>query len=115
MQGQPAPPDYYQSNLVRAFNFVLQRYADLLPADHTDSLNQFLAATDDSQRLLARLLTRKGPYFMRSSLGYSEVAVLDQALLELAHKALITSDPGPGGFVAASEQKADIMRVLSIA
>ena len=105
MQGQPAPPDYYQSNLVRAFTFVLQRYADLLPADHTDSLNQFLAATDDSQRLLARLLTRKGPYFMRSSLGYSEVAVLDQALLELAHKELITSDPGPADSLLQANKK----------
>ena len=77
---QPAPADYYQNNLQHAFEFVLSRYADMLCAAHSHSLSQFLAASADAQRLLARLLIRKGPYFLRTSLHYAEVAELDAAV-----------------------------------
>ena len=39
--------------------FVLERYAEMLSADDVDRLQQFLSASADAQRLLARLLTRR--------------------------------------------------------
>ena len=103
--GQAAPPDYYQSNLLLALEFVLERYAAVLPENCAESLRQFVEANVDSQRLLARLLTRKGPYFLYSSLGYSEVADLDQALLELAERGLITMESGPADALLQTVKK----------
>ena len=103
--GQSAPPEYYQSNLLRAVEFVLERYAAVLPKNCAESLQQFVAANADSQRLLARLLTRKGPYFLYSSLGYTEVADLEQALLELAERGLITMEPGPADALLQTVKK----------
>ncbi len=91
---EPAPADYYQNNLTQAFSFVLDRYADVLVADQADSLRLFLAASADAQRLLARLLTRSGPYFLRSTLNYSEVSSPDRAITELHHRGLISFDAG---------------------
>lgn len=107
--GQPAPADYYQNNLVLAFSFVLQRYADVLPAGHTTSLNEFLTASSDGQRLLARLLTRKGPYFLRASLEYPEIASTDQALLELTERGLLCTEPGPADLLLRTITKQSLL------
>ena len=91
---QPAPADYYQNNLQQAFSFVLGRYADMLSADDVDRLQQFLGASADAQRLLARLLTRAGPYFLRSTLNYAEVSSPDDAVAELHQRGLISFQSG---------------------
>ena len=91
---QPAPADYYQNNLQQAFSFVLERYADMLSADDVDRLQQFLGASADAQRLLARLLTRAGPYFLRSTLNYAEVSSPDDAVAELHQRGLISFHAG---------------------
>ena len=59
------------------------------------SLDEYLAASGDGQRLLARLLTRKGPYFLRAGLEYSEIASTDRALTELTERGLLCREPGP--------------------
>ncbi|MAD08287.1 MAG: hypothetical protein CMP86_12830, partial [Gammaproteobacteria bacterium] len=91
---QPAPADYYQNSLQQAFSFVLERYADMLSADDVDRLQQFLGASADAQRLLARLLTRTGPYFLRSTLNYAEVSSPDDAVAELHQHGLISFQSG---------------------
>ncbi|MEC7956909.1 MAG: VRR-NUC domain-containing protein [Pseudomonadota bacterium] len=93
--GQPAPAGYYQNNLIVAFRFVLQRYRATLPASYALSLDEYLAASGDGQRLLARLLTRKGPYFLRAGLEYSEIDSTDRALTELTERGLLCREPGP--------------------
>ena len=95
--GQPAPAGYYQNNLIVAFRFVLQRYRATLPASYALSLDEYLAASGDGQRLLARLLTRKGPYFLRAGLEYSEIDSTDRALTELTERGLLCREPGASG------------------
>ena len=66
----------------------------MLSADDVDRLQQFLGASADAQRLLARLLTRAGPYFLRSTLNYAEVSSPDDAVAELHQRGLISVQPG---------------------
>lgn len=111
---QPAPADYYQNNLQHAFEFVLSRYADMLCAAHIHSLSQFLAASADAQRLLARLLTRKGPYFLRTSLHYAEVAELDAAVSELHQRGLISLNPGAADQLMALYTKSELCECFNV-
>lgn len=80
---EPPPEDYYQQNCVAVCEFVLQRYAGLLQQDVVRNLHAFLTLGDDPQRLLARLLTRKGPLFRLDALNYTEIADIRAALCAL--------------------------------
>tara|TARA_B100000900_G_scaffold87059_1_gene70686 strand:+ start:2014 stop:3603 length:1590 start_codon:yes stop_codon:yes gene_type:complete len=111
---QPAPADYYQNNLQHAFGFVLQRYADMLSAAHRRSLSQFLAASVDAQRLLARLLTRKGPYFLRATLNYGEISQVDAAIFELRQLGLISFDPGAADRLLKLYTKSELCECFNV-
>ena len=89
-----APPaDYYQANCRTVFQFVLDQYAPLLDGASRAQLGSYLHASDDAQRLFARLLTRKGPIYRIDSLSYKEVADLPRALNELEASLLIQINP----------------------
>ena len=91
---QPAPENYYQNNVLRVVEFVLERYDGIAPAALVADLRGYLQASQDSQRLFARLLTRKGPVFDQGTLGYREVADSEAALAELEDRNLVRSQ-GP--------------------
>ncbi len=89
----PPPEDYYQNNCCTLFGFVLRHYKDLLTERQRQQLVSFLEASDDAQRLFARLLTRKGPLLRLDSLQYAEVNDTPAALRELADYQLIVLQP----------------------
>ncbi len=89
---RPPPEDYYQNNCRVLISFVLQRYAQLLNATEQQMLKRFLGLSDDSQRLFARLLTRK-PLVRIDQIEYAEVGDLASALEELTVAALIELNP----------------------
>jgi hypothetical protein len=111
---QPAPEDYYQNNCRTLIEFVLNRYADVLPHPVRQSAQAFLAGSDDSQRLIARLLTRKGPLIRMDSLAYREIATLDQALEYLAATRLIDLNPmAPGDALLNMLRKDELVDIFS--
>ncbi len=86
---EPPPPDYYAANLRHLFNHVQEFYADILTCEESAYLHVFLSASDDAQRLYARLLGRKGPWIRVDKLNYQEIADCDAALAELAAAGLV--------------------------
>ena len=88
-RGQAPPASYYRDNCSEAFDFVFSQYKEMLPRYSLCQLNAYLGCSQDSQRLFARLLTRKGPLFRLDSLNYREVANIGRAIQELIDRRLI--------------------------
>ncbi len=92
-RGVAPPPDYYRGNLLRVIDYVASIHGDLL--DTSDA--QFIASVQSvsalSQRLYARLISRKGPWIRQDKLAYREVDDLDTALLELTANDLLELSP----------------------
>jgi hypothetical protein len=80
---QPPPADYYAANLRRLVDFVVTNYGDLLSDSARLFASRFTCASTDSQRLFARLISRKGPWIRQDKLNYAEVGNLQAALGEL--------------------------------
>ena len=111
----PAPADYYQNNFCSVFEFVLGRFKGIASDQLTKDLKSYLDASGDSQRLFARLLTRKGPTFLISSLAYAEIAELDVAIEELSALDLLQYSPGvPADQILAVLTKAQLIDYFSV-
>lgn len=89
----PAPEDYYQNNCCLLFRFVLERYGDLLCPEERTQFEKYLSLSNDAQRLVARLLTRKGPQFRVDLLAYREIDDLGEAIEELESSGLLSRNP----------------------
>ena len=87
--GLAPPPSYYRDNCTLAFEFVSQQYNDILPQFILDQLRAYSEVSLDAQRLFARMLTRKGPYYRIDSLDYDEIGDKDCAIKELQDRRLI--------------------------
>lgn len=87
---QPAPADYYERNLDAVLTFVLSSRRGFFSDAELAQLDGLAAAPVGARRLMARLLTRKGPLFLQRSLNYAEVVGLDAALAQLATLSLIS-------------------------
>ena len=89
----PAPEDYYQNNCLTLLSFVLERYSDLLTVDEQTHYRSYIDLSADGQRLVARLLTRKGPLFRIDNLNYREIHSIDRAVTELRSVGLVEINP----------------------
>ena len=87
--GKPPPEGYYAGNLLTVIETVLQRYGDILTADERHFGESIVALPSAAQRLLARLVARKGPVFRADGFAYPEVGAPGPALAALADAALI--------------------------
>ncbi|GAA0154469.1 hypothetical protein LIER_12441 [Lithospermum erythrorhizon] len=74
----------YQLNLTLLIQGVLNSSSHLLIDDEKASLEAFTSLSDDSQRLFSRLYTRKGPWFKVSSISYTEILDLEEAIKGLS-------------------------------
>ncbi len=111
---QPAPEDYYQNNCVTLLEFVQQRYLDLLDRSVLGTVEAYLGAGDDAQRLFVRLLTRKGPLFRIDSLNYREVRSTHAAIEELVDAGLVAVSPdAPGDRVLALLRKTELCETFA--
>ena len=90
---QPAPDDYYQNTFTEIVSFVLTHYGSVVQSSVLKTLKRFLLVEDQDKRLLARLLTRKGPVFFENDLSYREVKDSKETLLRLEAKGLICRRP----------------------
>ncbi|WP_226703219.1 VRR-NUC domain-containing protein [Microbulbifer elongatus] len=92
-------PDYYLNNFRSLVDFVVSRYAELLPAGEQRFYQQFLQLQPDGQRLYVRLLSRKGvcssvgALFRQNKLAYTEIGDLSAAAEELSESGLLLRNP----------------------
>ena len=93
-RGQAPPASYYRDNCNEAFDFVFSQYREMLPQHSLCQINAYLGCSQDSQRLFARLLTRRGPLFRVDSLSYLEVGNINTAIEELTDSRLISDEKG---------------------
>ncbi|KAL3835046.1 hypothetical protein ACJIZ3_009782 [Penstemon smallii] len=83
----------YQHNMVLLVEEVLKNNSHVLTIREKSFLEAFLSLPDDSQRLFARLYTRKGPWFRMSNVSYAEITDCDQAIKGLLEEGYIVSFP----------------------
>ncbi|XP_022874836.1 fanconi-associated nuclease 1 homolog isoform X1 [Olea europaea var. sylvestris] len=81
----------YQHNLVLLIQDVLKRNSHLFTTGEKSFLEAFVSLSDDSQRLFARLYTRKGPWFRMSNISYPEISDCNQAIMRLSETGYICS------------------------
>ena len=93
--GLAPPPSYYRDNCTAALEFVFQHYNDMLPQSILVQLAAYTECSLDAQRLFARLLTRKGPFYRLDSLDYEELDDKSGAIEELLQKRLVDRRVGP--------------------
>lgn len=111
---QPPPEDYYQNNCRVLFEFVQLRYARLLPDDVRRSVQSFMAANDDEQRLFARLLTRKGPVIRTDKIDYREIKDTDASIAGLERLGLVKGQaPQPADVLLNAMRKDELLVVFS--
>ena len=91
--GKPPPAHYYAENLLAVIGTVLHRYGDLLEPDERCIGDRIVALPAPAQRLLARLIGRRGPLIREDSLAYAEVGDLQSALAALAAAGLVERNP----------------------
>ncbi len=84
--------DYYLTNFQFLVDWVVQRYADLLNEDELAFVSAFQQLEHDSQCLLVRLSSRKGPFFRRNKLHYTEIGSIDNAALKLIQAGLLSDN-----------------------
>ena len=81
--GQPPPDHYYADNLIALIEGVRQQYGDILTPEESEFGAGVIAMPADAQRLLARLISRKGPLVRVDSLEFREIDDTRAALTHL--------------------------------
>lgn len=84
---------YYLDNFLNLVNFVFERYNDLLKDDELIFVNDFKKLSVNAQRLYVRLITRRGPYFRKDKINYSEIPNSEDSLNELCDRSFFIKNP----------------------
>ncbi len=91
--GQPPPDHYYADNLIALIEGVRQQYGDILTPEEWDFGAGVIAMPADAQRLLARLISRKGPLVRVDSLNFREIDDTPVALTHLIARGFVSWCP----------------------
>ena len=91
--GQPPPDHYYADNLIALIEGVRQQYGDILTPEESDFGEGVIAMPADAQRLLARLISRKGPLVRVDSLHFREIDDTPAALTHLIAREFVSWCP----------------------
>lgn len=94
-KSQPTPrvqEGYYLDNFLRLIDFVTDRYNDLLTEEEVFFATQFKKMSVDAQRLYVRLIMRKGPYFRKDKIQYSEINI-ENAIQDLVDNKYFVLNP----------------------
>ena len=87
--GQPPPDHYYADNLIALIEGVRRQYGDMLTPEESQFGEGVVAMPAQAQRLLARLISRKGPLVRVDSLNFREVDDTDGALTHLVAREFV--------------------------
>ena len=91
--GQPPPDHYYADNLIALIEGVRQQYGDILTPEESAFGEGVVAMPAEAQRLLARLISRKGPLVRVDSLSFREIADTPAALTHLVDRGYVSWCP----------------------
>lgn len=109
--GQPPPDHYYADNLVALVEGVRQQYGDMLTPEESVFGEGVVALPAEAQRLLARLISRKGPLVRVDSLEFREIADTPAALERLIRDGLVSWCPEvPAGDLARLLTRAELVQ-----
>ena len=103
--GQPPPDHYYADNLIALIEGVRQQYGDILTPEESDFGEGVIAMPAEAQRLLARLISRKGPLVRVDSLNFREIDDTPAALTHLIAREFVSWCP--------QTPSADLARLLT--
>lgn len=84
---------YHLENFTTLLATVEQTYSDLLTPQEQHFLNSFKALPTLAQNLYVRLIMRKGPYFRKDKLNYSELGAIGPLLETLEEHNLVELNP----------------------
>lgn len=86
------PPYYYLDNFRFMLDWVASQYGDLLGDDELAFVQTFNQLQRNSQCLLVRMISRKGPWFRSGKLKYSEIEDQQGAANQLLECSLVTNN-----------------------
>ena len=106
---EPPPEHYYADNLVALIEGVRRQYGDMLTLEESAFGEEVIALPAQAQRLLARLISRKGPLVRVDSLEFREVADAQAALDRLVENGFVSWCPeAPAGCLARLLTRAEL-------
>ncbi len=109
--GQPPPDHYYADNLIALIEGVRQQYGDILTAEESEFGEGVVAMPAEAQRLLARMISRKGPLVRVDSLNFREIDDTAAALTHLVAQGFVCWCPeAPAADLARLLTRAEIAR-----
>ena len=109
--GQPPPDHYYADNLIALIEGVRQQYGDILTPEESAFGEGVIAMPAAAQRLLARLISRKGPLVRVDSLNFREIADTPAALTHLVDRGYVSWCPeAPAAELARLLTRAELAR-----
>ena len=107
--GEPPPDHYYADNLIALIEGVRRQYGDMLTAEEAAFGEGVIALPDQAQRLLARLISRKGPLVRVDSLAFREIADIPAVLECLIGQGFVSRCPeAPAGELARLLTRAEL-------
>ncbi|RKR07672.1 VRR-NUC domain-containing protein [Kushneria sinocarnis] len=86
-------PFYYLVNFESVLDWVRTHHHDLLSADETAFVHDFVQLPRVSRALLVRMVMRKGELFRRSKLVYDEIGPIDPACAPLIEHGWVEREP----------------------
>lgn len=93
MQAVELPPQYYRDNFQFLLSWINNKYRDLLSTEEVEFIDQFNCLPTASQCLAVRFASRKGPWFRREKLSYTEIGCISAAAEPLLEISLLFTDP----------------------
>ncbi|KAL3507167.1 hypothetical protein ACH5RR_032549 [Cinchona calisaya] len=102
----------YQQNLVLMIQEVLRSHSHLLTDHEKTFLERLSSLSVDSQRLFARLYTRKGPWFRLSNMSYAEIVDCEGSIKELSEAGYMC--PLESNMDVEDDHLNEILNVLNI-
>ena len=87
------PQKYYLDNFKYVLDFVLRKYEPLLSDTEIQFITNFMSLSEDGQCLYVRISNRKGQFFRKEKLVYTEISNLEAAYDELLKFNFLTTKP----------------------
>jgi hypothetical protein len=111
---EPLANDYYLHNFQFLIDWIRENYSDLLTPEEQRFIATFNELEVDSQCLLVRLISRKGPRFRIDKLQYTEIPDINRAVASLLDANLLHINPSLDIFSCAQIlTKAELIAVFN--
>jgi len=108
------PEGYYLDNFLLLIGYLEDHYPDILSDAESQFIHEFKLLNPDPQRLFVRLISRKGPYFIKERLRYPEISHIDEAIRDLEERGwLKVNTPVDLGLLLPVFSKSDLHEIMT--